>query len=83
MCSQQRLHIKFMRADKRDYRVVSLPAMWWESFKDNKPFKCKINSFIDKLAMVKMILKKWVQYNIKLQIINYALSLVFHGKVTK
>ena len=47
-----------MRADKRDYRVVLLPAMWRESFKETKPFKCKINSFIDKLAMVKMILKK-------------------------
>ncbi len=50
-----------MRADKCDYRVVSLPAMWRESFKETKPFKCKINSIIDKLAMVKMIPKKWVQ----------------------
>ena len=50
-----------MRADKCDYRVVSLPAMWRESFKETKPFKCKINSIVDKLAMVKMIPKKWVQ----------------------
>ena len=69
-----------MRADKHDYREVLLPAMLQESFKENKPFKCKVNSFIDKLAMVKMILKKWVQNNIKLQIINNALLMDVHTK---
>ncbi len=53
----------FMRAEKFDYRVVSLPAIWQESFKET-------NSFIDKLAMVKSRLIKWVQYNTELQIIN-------------
>ncbi len=59
-----------MSADKRDYRVVLFPAIWRESVKENKPSKFKINSFIGKLAIVKSILNKWVQYNIELQIIN-------------
>ena len=60
MCSQQQLK-NHEGGQIMTIEQLRFPAIWRESFKDNKPFKYKINSFIDNVTKVKMTLKKWVQ----------------------
>ena len=55
-CSQRRC--MSMKADKHDYRVVLLSRYLVGIIKDNKPFKYKINRFIDNVTKVKMILNQ-------------------------
>ena len=65
MCSQQQLK-NHEGGQIMTIEQLRFPAIWRESFKDNKPFKYKINSFIDNVTKVNeylndIIFKKRIQ----------------------